>query len=454
MTLLVAATAGCTADPEHTSHQSSAPAGTVRPHLVLVIIDTLRADHLPTYGYARATAPHIQALGERGWVFEQALAQSGWTLPAMGSILSGRLPSEHGAVRDGNDMRRFGRFAPQTPSTAEVLAAAGYRTGAVVNNTFLAPDFGFQRGFDHYDYQGASAMQHRAAVATADAGLAWLDTAATPAFLVLHFMEPHSSYAAGPPERGRFAPTDEELRVPFPFHMEHGKFATSAADAAALEQIAALYDEEILAADRGVGRLVEGLSERGMLDDTWIIVTSDHGEELWDHGGFEHGHHLMGELLRVPLIVAGPTTTPRRVLRPVAHVDVHATLVGLGGDATADRGHGLDLTWALQAPDRLPAERAMVAEDCLYGPWRSAVTRGRYRLETNHMTNQSRLFEIDRYGQNDRAADEKVEIANALSQEMHRLRGGRGAPRLADTTRVLDLDAAKLEQLRALGYLQ
>ena len=151
------------------------PRPAAESHVILVIVDTLRADHLPIYGYPRPTAPHLQALAERGWVFDRALAQSGWTLPATGSILSGQLPTEHGAVRDGVDVARFGKFEPSTQTAAEAFAAAGFRTAAVVNNVFFAPEFGFNRGFETYDYQGPTPLAHRSAVETVDAGLqrAW-----------------------------------------------------------------------------------------------------------------------------------------------------------------------------------------------------------------------------------------------------------------------------------------
>ncbi len=451
LTAIVVAQVSCTKGPGRAKVDASAP------HVILLIIDTLRADHLPTYGYSRPTAPHLEALGERGWVFDQALAQSGWTLPATGSILSGLLPTEHGAVRDGADMRRFGRFDPPTPTVAEAFSAAGYRTGAVVNNTFLAPDFGFQRGFDSYDYRGASDLEHRTAMETVDAGLAWLDADSTPAFVMLHFMEPHISYAAKKPERGTFTGVGKDLIVPFPFQRPHAGLPIFRGNKAARDQVMGLYDEEILAADRGVGYLVRGLAKRGLTDKTWIFVTSDHGEELWDHGGFEHGHHLMGELVRVPLIVAGPGARPRRVAEPVAQMDIHATLVGLSDHRAARSGHGVDLSWALDAPGRLVTDRAIVAEDCLYGPWRSAVTVGRHRLQMNHQNGVSTLFTVDEHGQNDRLVrhdPEREKVAGRLLEIMQRMRKSRGAPKIARTDNALDLDAAKLEQLRALGYLR
>ncbi len=451
LTAIVVVQVSCTDGPARVKVDAAAP------HVILVIIDTLRADHLPTYGYSRPTAPHLEALGERGWVFDQALAQSGWTLPATGSILSGLLPSEHGAVRDGTDMRRFGRFEPSTPTVAEAFSAAGYRTGAVVNNTFLAPDFGFQRGFDSYDYRGASDMEHRTAIETVDAGLAWLDADPSPAFAMLHFMEPHVSYAANKPERGSFAGVGKELLVPFPFHRPHSGLPIFHDNQAARDQVMGLYDEEILAADRGVGHLVRGLAKRGLTEKTWIFVTSDHGEELWDHGGFEHGHHLMGELVRVPLIAAGPGITHRRVAEPVAQVDIHATLVGLSGHRAAHKSHGVDLAWALGAPGRLAADRAIVAEDCLYGPWRSAVTVGRHRLQMNHKSGVSTLFTVDAQGQNDRLVQDgpgREEVAARLLEIMQRQRKGRGSPKVEWSKDTLDLDAGKLEQLRALGYVR
>lgn len=445
-TLVVLAAAGCTRELETTRASSQ------RPNAVLVIIDTLRADHLPTYGYPRPTAPNVAALGRRGWVFDRALAQSGWTLPATGSILSGLLPITHGGIRTHDRERPFGRFDPSTPTTAETFAAAGYRTGAIVNNAFLGPKFGFDRGFDFFVFRGKRPFQHRSAVETVEMGLDWLDRSPGPAFLMLHFMEPHAGYAARKPDRGKFAPAGKNLKVPYPFRRRDGKSMRDPSRPV-INQVEGLYDEEIRAADRGVGELVRGLSARGLLDDTWIVVTSDHGEEFWDHGGFEHGHHLMGELVRVPLVIAGPGVSPRRIEKPVTQMDIHATLVGLTNHDGAEPGRGIDLVWALEDPGRLPADRPVVAENCMYGNARRAsVTRGRYRLETNLLTGTSSLFELDAFGQNDRpAAADKEAVRQELAALLAEIRAERPVPR--SETEGAQIDERTREQLRALGYL-
>jgi arylsulfatase A-like enzyme len=444
--LVVIAVGGCTREPETT------PASSKRPNAILVIIDTLRADHLPTYGYPRPTAPNIEALGKRGWVFDRALAQSGWTLPATGSLLSGLLPITHGGIRTDDSMGFFGKFDPSTPTTAETFAAAGYRTGAIVNNSFLGPKFGFDRGFDFFVHRAERPFQRRSAVETVEMGLAWLDQSTEPAFLLLHFMEPHAAYAARKPERGRFAPAGKNLQVRYPFRRQDGKRMRDPSQFT-INQVEGLYDEEVRAADRGVGDLVRGLSVRGLLDETWIVVTSDHGEEFWDHGGFEHGHHLMGELVRVPLVIVGPGVTPRRIEKPVTQMDVHATLVARTHHEDINPGRGIDLAWALEEPGRLPADRAVVAENCMYGdPQRATVTRGRYRLETNFRTGTSSLFELDAFGQNDRPAVDKEALREELAALLEQIRGDRRAPRSeAGAARI---DDTTREHLRALGYLE
>ena len=158
----------------------------------MVVIDTLRADHLSLHGYERPTSPRLDALAKDGLWFNRAYAQSGWTLASFASLLTGLYPHQHNVSRDGCLPDQFGRMAPATVTLAEALKASGYATAAWMNNTFLAPDFGLNDGFDVYDYQGATNTTHRSGPETVAAGLAWLDTLEKAnSFLMLHFMEPH-----------------------------------------------------------------------------------------------------------------------------------------------------------------------------------------------------------------------------------------------------------------------
>ena len=301
-----------------------------RPDIVLVVIDTLRADHLPIYGYERDTSPNLTALARRGLVFDRAFAHSGWTLPGVGSLLTGLYPSEHGLVRDPEGVGFFGGLDPDVSTLASLLADRGYRTAAFVNNVFLSPDFGFDRGFDLYDWEGASNTEIRSARDTVEAALAWLKSAQEPAFAMIHMMEPHQAYDPPAETRGKFAPLDNlPVSVPFSAGGNIGISSSPAPSPSELAAIQALYDEEILAADLALGLLAREFIEAKPEKPRWLWITSDHGEEFWDHGGFEHGHQLFGELIRVPLVAVGPLTRPTRIGVPVQHADVFRTLVEL-----------------------------------------------------------------------------------------------------------------------------
>ena len=340
------------------------------PDIVIVVIDTLRADRLSLYGHHRPTSPYLDAIAADGMWFERAYAQSGWTLASFASLLTGQYPHQHLVSRDGCLPERFGRMTPATRTLAEALQEAGYTTGAWMNNTFLAPEFGLKDGFDTYDYQGATNDQHRTAAETVDGGLTWLDQQPKdkPAFLLLHFMEPHLDYAPPADIHGTFAtgPRPEKLKYPAnpnPFTMlQSGKIQLNESE---IEYLKQLYDEEILAADKALGQLVDGLKSRGRYDNTLLVITSDHGEEFWEHGRFEHGHALWSELTQVPLVLHGPGARGgQKVETIVEHVDLVSALVRRGG-ARIDGLPGTDLFEIAKAPT---TRRAALSENCLYGP--------------------------------------------------------------------------------------
>jgi len=171
------------------------------PSVVLIVLDTVRADHLSLYGYERDTTPRLARWAEQGTVFENAFSTAAWTLPAVGSIFTGLYPSQHGAGISGPS-----RMHDEVPTLAEELAAAGYETGAVANVGFLAPIFGLNRGFEHYDFDPAGAERGtRRADISVDRALEWLsERSDKPFFFVLHLFDAHHYYDAPPPARGVF----------------------------------------------------------------------------------------------------------------------------------------------------------------------------------------------------------------------------------------------------------
>ena len=451
LTLLLACSDPAPPAPPVEARAETAPE---RPDIVLVIVDTLRADHLGAMGHSRPTSPNLDALAARGAIFTRAYSQSGWTLASVSSLLTGLLPHEHLAVRDSVERDRYGLLSEETVTLAEALKAAGYATGAVVNNAFLAPVFQLDQGFDTYDWQGAWPDHHRGADATVSAGLAWLEAQQTPAFLMLHFMEPHMSYAPPDDLRGTFSPR-EGGPLPFPFvpsSEEAGRWMSGAYQPpdAVKTWMDQLYDEEILAVDRAVGALVRGLDGRARAKQTALIVTADHGEEHWDHGGFEHGSTLYGEVTRVPLIAAGAVPVKGPVSAVVQHLDLFQGLLALAGAPSPAGSRGANL-WTLGQPGA--PERAALSEGVLYGEDIVSIVDSRARLVLNLETGLAEAWAVDAQGgERERVpAQEREAVGARLLPMLQRLRADPSPLRVASSTLLEDKEA--FEQLRALGYL-
>jgi arylsulfatase A-like enzyme/cytochrome c-type biogenesis protein CcmH/NrfG len=271
--------------------------------IIMISIDTLRADHLPPYGYSRVRTPAIDALAADGVLFERAYSHSPQTLPAHAALLSGRLPFENG-VRDddGAGVKTGERLLPQ------MLRDRGYATAAVVSSDLLRKDTGIGQGFAFFDPPSLTDTRSSFGVAGAGRGSRdgaesekvaerWLaSNGSARAFLFLHLNEPHAPYAA--PERfAEYAP----------------------------------YDGEIAYADEIVGRLVKYLKSHQLYDRSTIVLLSDHGEGLGDHGEKEHGLFVYEEAVHVPLIIKQESNTSpgRRVADVVQHIDLVPTILDL-----------------------------------------------------------------------------------------------------------------------------
>ena len=317
------------------------------PNVLLVVIDTLRADRLGTYGGTRGLTPFLDSLAGGAYVFHQAYAQSSWTNPSVASVLTSRFPSQHGVVKFDS------RLADSEISVAEVLKDHGYSCGAFLANGLLASRFGFAQGFDEFRALWPAPPQPPQTVEQkyrADAinalAFAWLDHVADsrkPVFLYLHYIEPHPPYT--PPVavldgllRGRPRPDLDEVSKAMLF----GQVVPP--DAQTLQQIEDVYDAEVMSLDGGMRELFAGLERRGFLANAVVVITADHGEEFNDHGLVGHGTTLYNELIRVPLIVRLPHQT-RRVDADdaVALIDIAPTMLSTIGvpPPSAFEGHAL-----------------------------------------------------------------------------------------------------------------
>jgi arylsulfatase A-like enzyme len=428
-----------------------------RPNVLMVLIDTLRADRLGCYGNPRGLSPALDALAKSGVVFEAASAHAPWTLPSTASLLTGRTPAEHGA---GGHLGAFTRLGRGTPTVQGHFRRAGHATAAVVNVSFLGPDFGLARGFEHHDLESfESNREVRRADATTDAALVWLRAhAATapeqPFFLLAHYFDPHAVYDPPQPFRARFAlepdQGDDGLVFGTREHMIELRAGRLALDPEVVRRAAALYDAEVAFTDSELGRLLAGLDELGLAERTIVVATSDHGEEFLDHGGFEHGHTLYAELTHVPLIVRAPGLAPGRVRAGVGLSDVAPTLCALAGLEPLEGASGRNLEPLLAGSG---AGHPVLALGNFWGPPLASWRTDRMKLIRN-AAGSGRGPELYRWrddpSERRDLAAEHPEQVDALAAELAAAEVG---PAGAGEREAVELDDERRRELQSLGYL-
>lgn len=354
--------------------------------MVLVVIDAMRADGLGCYGYGKPTSPAIDALSRESVLLESFHASSPWTAPSMATIFTGVPPSIHRcgrAPRVPGEKQKVIAIDDSLPAVAGMLPD-GVRTGAIVNNNFLDPTLGFERGFDSYDYQIVTKESSRSAAQTTDAAIAWLEkNGSAPFFLYLHYFDPHMPYDPPEPYLSQFSPAERrppEIQLPFR-NLVGARLSGFTAESPGAIAIRELYDGEVRYTDEQVGRLFGKMRAMGLLESTWVIVTSDHGEEHFDHGGFEHGHRYEEEVLRVPLIVRAPGGAWRagaRVPFNASHLDLAPTILELFGVEAPPHFEGRSLLPLLDGSEA--AHRVAGAEYNLFLNNSFAYTDGTYKL--------------------------------------------------------------------------
>jgi arylsulfatase A-like enzyme/Flp pilus assembly protein TadD len=411
--LLAALAIACGRDP-------AVPAGPYRDApIILISIDTLRADHLALYGYRAGSTPNLDRLGREALVFSDVYSHTPLTLPSHVSLFTSLLPFRHG-VRDNIGFS----LTAASPTLAEQLKAAGYATGAAVSAYVLRHQTGIARGFDFYDDAIAIAGtgesladSQRDGAAAVESLAAWLDRQSTPRlFAFLHLYEPHTPYT--PP---------------------------------ATHRLANAYDGEIAYADELVGRLLDRLRARSLFDRAIVAVVSDHGEGLNDHGESEHGIFLYREVLHVPWILRLPHGDGggRRIQGAAGLVDVAATLLGLAGRASAGAGRDGQFVLAGLTGNRL-RDRTVYAETeypRLHFGWSdlASAVDGRY-----HYIRAPRpeLFDLSVDSAERRnLAPNQTSTASALNDWIARATAG-VTPATADA-----VPADVRERLKALGYI-
>jgi arylsulfatase A-like enzyme len=422
------------------------------PNLILISLDTLRADHVGCYGYPRPTTPTIDGIAHEGVVFERTIANSPWTLPSHASMLTGLQPRHHG-------VRTHDSALPESiPTLASELAAHGYLTMAIVNNTYLGPRYGLDRGFERFKYVPESIGEGRVRSGKQQVDLAteWVNEASgSPFFLFLHNYDIHSDYAPSPhfekefahPYAGAMTGTTRDL-----LRVRKGEIQLSRSD---LQHVVDLYDAGICEIDHELARFIGFLRQTGNLDRTILVITSDHGEEFLEHGGVLHGRTMHRELLDVPLIIRGPSVPEgQRVLDLVQTSDIFPTVIELLGFDPVPSVDGTSLVdvWAgrrVGTPGRRAYAEADHNRDLGDDTLEMVQTDG-FKLVFERPTKNIRLYDcladprelID-------VASQYPEVTGDLVDDLHRLDAGRRSG-----SRALPLTETEEEQLRALGYLR
>jgi len=373
----------CTAVCAQQAHQ---------PNVLLISLDTLRADHLGCYGYARDTSPNLDRFAKEGVLFESMTAASSWTVPSHMSMFTSLYPSVHGV----EDTKK--QLGEAVPTMAEILAKHGYTTAGFVTGPSLNHSMGFHRGFGFYDDFTVTLMHDENLFHDLDAdksginqvptnhvitnlATAWLHkNAGEKFFLFLHYWDCHNDYI--PPE-----PYDRKFYLEYE-GPENGRNVTNrqaelerSASPETKKRLIALYDGEIAHTDAHVGKMLAALDELKLSERTLVIIVSDHGEGFWEHGRLHHGNNLYEELIHVPLLMRLPGVLPAglRVKGNASHVDVLPTLLGLLGLPQQNAIHGSDLSQACRgkgdAPDR------PIYSELNYGEYRMRAVRwGPYKV--------------------------------------------------------------------------
>lgn len=445
-----------------------------QPPVILISIDTLRADHLGCYGYSAAVSPAIDRFRQDAVLFEQAIAQAPSTLPSHASMLSSRWPEHHGAF-----FLRKNALPGDILTLPEVLEASGYRTAAFTGGGQMAPEFGLGQGFEVYEVAGPQATT----LGTTNRGLRWIEEQLNelqeePFFLFLHTYEVHHPYTPRTEDLEALAP-DYQGSLPAKISKEllkrinRGERPLVPGD---LDYIIAAYDAEIRSMDAALGDFFEALARKGLYDRAVIVLTSDHGEEFGERGWVGwHSHTLHDELLAVPLLIKLPKSQHAglSVAAQVRSIDIAPTILSLLGATKPADFDGVDLRGLMENPTFDPQLPALSQQDTQLGITHASMRRGPWKLYPNRLFHMQKLqpdagrldylkgriawaFKAERLydlAQDPRELNDVGGRQGDRLQNLETLRNRLLAHRPAPTPAAATPDRATLERLEALGYI-
>ncbi len=438
------------------------------PHVVLVTVDTWRADRLGIYGSPRAaTSSWLAEFAAEAIVFERAIAPSSWTWPTMASLASGMYPRGHGAMVPDAPM------CDEVDTLAEVFHRGGWRTGFVGSNTYFEPDeAGYRQGFEYYYASGTESARTVNTYAGYFLDGGW--TSAEPFFLHVHFFDPHCPYdpegsSVATVREVDFGPTDwgsdpvpsiDWEMIGHACHIlpVHDSSSTAPIDqhplATDMTEYLDHYDAELVEMDRSLKMLRSVLRAGGAWDDAWVVLTGDHGEEFGEHGRVGHGDNLYAETSWVPLLIRPPGGTEgRRISQPVSLVDIPATLASVAGLPVPPSWDGRDLSAAVSGGELGPAP---VFAETIYksDSWTALMVEPDRRLSVHGL--QASLYDagdpMDRRDLFLQPTDLATRVRSAsMAGRLRRELQCQSATRVCEAGQM-QLDPTHWEALKTLGY--
>jgi len=455
-----------------------------RPNVLLITIDTLRADHVGTFGYPVKTSPQIDSLASRGITFTNCMAQWPKTWPSMASLLTGAYPKTTG-------MRYKHSYMPSSLTLlSHIFRSAHYKTGAVVSNFHIGKTYGFHQGFDFFleswekkwkeekeqkvfINKRPKVKNYTNATIVTDQALSWLDNLESrdKFFLWLHYMDPHGPYRPPKKYESYFLnspsyPSHIIDRKNIPKYQRHhnektGKIIVN------IDHYIRRYDQSIRYNDDEIGRLLERMSTRGQLKNTVIVLTADHGESLGEHNCyFRHGIFSYQASAHVPLVILYPNKLPKRlrITHPVGLIDVAPTLLELAHLTIPDQFEGQSLLYLVKDPSGKTFRKAVFMESgrnpkkpqltIRSGPWKliDVLNKKTRRL----MGGAKRyLFNIDKDpGETKNLIDQHAALTKKLSRELWQWYKPKSpGPKEEEKIDVNSFKKEEKEMLRSLGYL-
>lgn len=424
-----------------------------KPNIILITLDTTRADRLGCYGYKRRTSPQLDKLANESVIYTRAIAPSSWTFPSHASLFTGKFPSSHGAQYDPEgpfilidtikaptswkDKFRARGMGINEQTLAEILKGAGYTTGAVVAGPWLKKVFGLHKGFDYHNDDQINVLNGKLASQVTFQASHWLKKVSLSRekfFLFLNYFDPHYPY--GPP--GDFAYTF----LPKDSFPRKRRKTT--------KEISDLYDAEIFYMDLYIGKLLDNLKQLGLYDSTWIIVTADHGELIGEHGQIGHGRYLYQKELHIPLIMKYPGTEYRHRQEDIRLqlVDIFPTILDRLGIPIPPATQGSvppSITHPIFAEVYPPP--ALVR----HGDWR-ALFSGPFKFLWNSKGNNM-LFNIEEDpAESVNLLKRYPDRAKAMESEMNEFIAT--LPKPGPPVPVQKIDKNTKETLKSLGYVQ